>query len=164
MRGQVGGMPSQQVVPGAPDPMEVQAVAAAHRVAKDRGHRQDDERRKQRPAGEAGPVDGSGAGRTGLSSLIELTAAGSAGDAFVAVALAGTVFFNTSLHEARSQVVLYLILTMTPFALRRYFWQPASMICANGTDPAGRKLILSVSSFISGWHRSRGRHWLNMSR
>jgi Major Facilitator Superfamily len=66
----------------------------------------------------------SGAGRTGLSSLIELTAAGSAGDAFVAVALAGTVFFNTSLHEARSQVVLYLILTMTPFALLAPFIGP----------------------------------------
>jgi hypothetical protein len=66
----------------------------------------------------------SGAGRTGLSSLIELTAAGSAGDAFVAVALAGTVFFNTSLHEARSQVVLYLVLTMTPFALLAPFIGP----------------------------------------
>jgi Major Facilitator Superfamily len=66
----------------------------------------------------------SGAGRTGLSNLIELTAAGSAGDAFVAVALAGTVFFNTSLHEARSQVVLYLVLTMTPFALLAPFIGP----------------------------------------
>jgi len=66
----------------------------------------------------------SGAGRTGLSSLIELTAAGSAGDAFVAVALASTVFFNTSLHEARSQVVLYLVLTVTPFALLAPFIGP----------------------------------------
>ncbi|MGO9779006.1 MAG: MFS transporter [Streptosporangiaceae bacterium] len=66
----------------------------------------------------------SGAGRSGLSSLIELTAAGSAGDAFVAVALASTVFFNTSLHEARSQVVLYLVLTVTPFALLAPFIGP----------------------------------------
>ncbi len=66
----------------------------------------------------------SGAGRTGLSALIELTAAGSAGDAFVAVALAGTVFFNTSLHQARSQVVLYLVLTMAPFALLAPFIGP----------------------------------------
>ncbi len=66
----------------------------------------------------------SGAGRTGLSSLIELTAAGSAGDAFVTVALAGTVFFNTSLHEARSQVVLYLVLTITPFVLLAPFIGP----------------------------------------
>src|SRR6201992_3552176 len=66
----------------------------------------------------------SGASQPGLSSLIELTAAGSAGDAFVAVALAGTVFFNTSLHEARSQVVLYLVLTMAPFALLAPFIGP----------------------------------------
>jgi MFS family permease len=66
----------------------------------------------------------SGASQSGLSALIELTAAGSAGDAFVAVALAGTVFFNTSLHEARSQVVLYLVLTMAPFALLAPFIGP----------------------------------------
>src|ERR1022692_1433036 len=59
----------------------------------------------------------SGAGRTGLASLIELTAAGSAGDAFVTVALAGTLFFNTSLDQARSQVALYLVVTMAPFVV-----------------------------------------------
>ena len=39
----------------------------------------------------------SGAGRTGLAELIELTAVSSAGDAFIAVALAGTLFFHASL-------------------------------------------------------------------
>jgi MFS family permease len=59
----------------------------------------------------------SGAGRTGLSNLIELTAAGSVGDAFVAVALAGTLFFSTSVSQARSQVALALLVTMAPFAV-----------------------------------------------
>jgi Major Facilitator Superfamily len=59
----------------------------------------------------------SGAGRTGLSKLIELTAAGSVGDAFVFVSLAGTLFFDTSVKQARSQVALALLLTMAPFAL-----------------------------------------------
>jgi MFS family permease len=59
----------------------------------------------------------SGAGRTGLSKLIELTAAGSVGDAFVAVALAGTLFFGVSVSEARSQVALALLVTMAPFAV-----------------------------------------------
>jgi MFS family permease len=59
----------------------------------------------------------SGAGRTGLSSLIELTAAASAGDAFVAVALAGTLFFSASLNEARGKVALALLVTMAPFAI-----------------------------------------------
>jgi MFS family permease len=59
----------------------------------------------------------SGAGRTGLANLIELTAAGSAGDAFVAVALAGTLFFSASLDQARGRVALALVVTMAPFAV-----------------------------------------------
>ncbi len=50
----------------------------------------------------------SGAGRTGLASLIELTAAGGAGDAFVTIALAGTLFFSTSLDQARGRIALTL--------------------------------------------------------
>jgi len=67
----------------------------------------------------------SGAGRTGLSTLIELTAAGGAGDAFVAVALAGTIFFSTSVDQARSRVVLFLLVTMAPFAILAPFIGPA---------------------------------------
>jgi hypothetical protein len=59
----------------------------------------------------------SGAGRTGLASLIELTAVGSAGDAFVTVALAGTLFFSSSLDQARGRVALTLVVTMAPFAV-----------------------------------------------
>jgi MFS family permease len=67
----------------------------------------------------------SGAGRTGLSTLIELTAAGGAADAFVAVALAGTIFFSTSVDQARSRVVLFLLVTMAPFAVLAPFIGPA---------------------------------------
>ncbi|HEY2549565.1 MAG TPA: MFS transporter [Streptosporangiaceae bacterium] len=66
----------------------------------------------------------SGAGQTGLSNLIELTAASMIGDAFVAVALAGTLFFNTSLDQARTQVALYLLITMAPFAVLAPFIGP----------------------------------------
>ncbi len=66
----------------------------------------------------------SGAGRTGLAELIELTAASSAGDAFIAVALAGTLFFHASLDAARGQVTLYLLVTMAPFALLAPFIGP----------------------------------------
>ena len=59
----------------------------------------------------------SGARRTGLANLIELTAASSVGDAFVAVALAGTLFFNASVSQARSQVAIALLVTMAPFAV-----------------------------------------------
>ena len=67
----------------------------------------------------------SGAGRTGLSTLIELTAASSAGDAFVIIALAGTIFFDTSVDQARSKVVLFLVVTMAPFAVLAPFIGPA---------------------------------------
>ncbi|HET9897486.1 MAG TPA: MFS transporter [Streptosporangiaceae bacterium] len=66
----------------------------------------------------------SGAGRTGLAQLIELSAAGSAGDGFVAVALAGTLFFSTSVDQARGRVALALIITMAPFALLAPFIGP----------------------------------------
>jgi MFS family permease len=59
----------------------------------------------------------SGAGRTGLSTLIELTAAGGFGDAFVAVALAGTLFFSTSVDQARGRVALALLVTIAPYAI-----------------------------------------------
>jgi hypothetical protein len=59
----------------------------------------------------------SGAGRTGLANLIELTAASSLGDAFVAVALAGTLFFSASVDQARGKVALALLITMAPFAV-----------------------------------------------
>jgi MFS family permease len=66
----------------------------------------------------------SGAGRTGLSNLIELTAAGSVGDAFVAVALAGTLFFSASVEQARGRVALALLITIAPFAVLAPFLGP----------------------------------------
>ncbi|HEX9034844.1 MAG TPA: MFS transporter [Streptosporangiaceae bacterium] len=67
----------------------------------------------------------SGAGRTGLAQLIELSAAGSVGDGFVAVALAGTLFFSASPAQARGKVALALLITMAPFALLAPFVGPA---------------------------------------
>jgi hypothetical protein len=49
--------------------------------------------------------------------LVRAQAAHSGGDATVAVALAGTLFFSLPIGEARDKVGLYLLLTMTPFAL-----------------------------------------------
>jgi MFS family permease len=58
-----------------------------------------------------------GAGDSGLSRLIELHAFNAAGDAAVAISLAGTLFFQVPTAEARSQVALFLGLTMLPFAI-----------------------------------------------
>jgi Major Facilitator Superfamily len=87
----------------------------------------------------------SGAGRTGLGNLIELTAAGSAGDAFVTVALAGTLFFNTSLDQARSQVALYLLVTMAPFAVLAPFIGPML-----DRLQSGRRFILAGTLLARG--------------
>lgn len=57
-----------------------------------------------------------GAGETGLSRLIEMHVFNTGGDAAVAVALAGTLFFAEP-GEARGHVALFLGLTMLPFAV-----------------------------------------------
>jgi MFS family permease len=58
-----------------------------------------------------------GAGDSGLFRLIELHAFNAAGDAAVAISLAGTLFFQVPTGEARGQVALFLGLTMLPFAI-----------------------------------------------
>ena len=87
----------------------------------------------------------SGAGRTGLSTLIELTAAAGAGDAFVIVALAGTIFFNTSVDQARGKVVLFLVVTMAPFAVLAPFIGPAL-----DRVQQGRKYLLAGTLLARG--------------
>jgi MFS family permease len=57
------------------------------------------------------------AGETGMIRLFDLHAASCAGDTLVTIGLAGTIFFSASPGEARSQVALYLLVTMVPFAL-----------------------------------------------
>jgi MFS family permease len=59
----------------------------------------------------------SGAGRTGLSHLIELTIVGTIGDAFVVIALAGTLFFGSSAEQARGRAAFALIVTIAPYAV-----------------------------------------------
>jgi MFS family permease len=59
----------------------------------------------------------SGASRTGFSHLLELTAAGGFGDAFVAIALAGSLFFSTSVEEARGRAAVALLVTIAPYAI-----------------------------------------------
>ncbi len=58
-----------------------------------------------------------GAGESGLSRLLELHAFNTAGDAAIAVSLAGTLFFTVPTEQAAGQVALFLVLTMLPFAV-----------------------------------------------
>src|SRR5215469_6108565 len=66
----------------------------------------------------------SGANRTGFSTLLELTAASGIGDAFVAVALAGSLFFGASVEAARGRVALALLITIAPYAILAPFIGP----------------------------------------
>lgn len=55
-------------------------------------------------------------GDTGMIRLFDLHAVSAAGDALIAIGLAGTIFFVDP-HEARVNVALYLLVTMVPFAV-----------------------------------------------
>ncbi|MCU1467490.1 MAG: Major Facilitator Superfamily transporter [Actinomycetia bacterium] len=54
---------------------------------------------------------------TPFARLALAHAVGMAGDVFVTVSLAGTLFFDVGVGAARPKVLLYLVLTMAPFAV-----------------------------------------------
>ena len=58
-----------------------------------------------------------GAGESGLTQLLWVNALHMAGDAMIAVSLAGTLFFAASTDAQRGNVALYLLVTMAPFAV-----------------------------------------------
>jgi MFS family permease len=58
-----------------------------------------------------------GAGESGLARILEMHALNTAGDAAIAVSLAGTLFFTVPTEQASGQVALFLAVTMLPFAV-----------------------------------------------
>lgn len=58
-----------------------------------------------------------GAHESGLTALIWNQVISYGTDAMITVALAGTVFFGASAHAQRGNVLLYLLVTMAPFAV-----------------------------------------------
>ncbi|WP_155858770.1 MFS transporter [Candidatus Blastococcus massiliensis] len=58
-----------------------------------------------------------GADSSGLSRLLWVNALHMAGDALIAVSLAGTLFFAATTDAQRGNVALYLLVTMAPFAV-----------------------------------------------
>jgi MFS family permease len=77
-----------------------------------------------------------------------------AGDAMVTVAMAGSIFFTTSVGEARSRVALSLLLTMAPFAVVAPILGPRIDRVRGGrkvvvvTAAAGRALLAFGMSFV----------------
>lgn len=67
-------------------------------------------------------------------------ALGVAGDVFVTVSLAGTLFFDASTSAARPKVMLYLLVTMAPFAVVAPVLGPAL-----DRSRGGRRLLFAFS-------------------
>ena len=103
------------------------------------GRPRDLSRRAVRRVRSAARADG--ADRSGLSALLSVHALHAAGDALIAVALAGTLFFSVPIGEARSRVALYLLLTMLPFALLVPVAGPAL-----DRFPHGRRNVLALTT------------------
>jgi hypothetical protein len=74
--------------------------------------------------------------RYGLAHLASV-----AGDAFVAIALAGSVFFDLPVGEARGRVALYLALTMAPLAI-------AAPLLVPLLDRAGPRRAISFAAAL----------------
>lgn len=83
-----------------------------------------------------------GADKSGLTSLTYAVMANYAVDAALAVALAGTLFFAAATAESTGRVLLYLVITVAPFAVIAPFIGPML-----DRLQSGRRLALSVSSF-----------------
>ena len=64
-----------------------------------------------------------------------------AGDTMVTVSLAGSLFFSVSPDEAKSKVLLYLLLTIAPFAVVSPLLGPLIDKSANG-----RRILVAVSA------------------
>jgi MFS family permease len=99
-------------LPPAPSGRSRRATRVAAGMARGPGRAATAAARAARRASTAG-----GAGTSGLYRIIELHAFNAAGDAALAISLAGTLFFTVPSGQARGQVALFLGITMLPFAI-----------------------------------------------
>lgn len=99
--------PSTTPMPQAPGKVTVTRVAVARTRELSRAAKQ-----RVQAASRA-----DGAEETGLTRLLWVNALHMAGDAMIAVSLAGTLFFAATTDAQRGNVALYLAVTMAPFAV-----------------------------------------------
>lgn len=89
----------------------------------------------------------------GYGRLAESHGASVAGDALVAVALAGSLLFSVPSTEARSNVALYLLLTLAPFAVlgpflgRLFERSPGAYRTGLAVSAAGRAVVAAFLVF-----------------
>ncbi len=77
--------------------------------------------------------------------LVAVQAASVAGDACLTVSLAGSIFFTQPLGQSRTQVLLYLLLTIAPFAVVGPIIGPAL-----DRSRAGRRTLMAIGCFGRG--------------
>jgi MFS family permease len=95
-----------------------------------------------------------GAGESGLTQLLWVNALHMAGDAMIAVSLAGTLFFAATPDAQRSNVALYLLVTMAPFAVLAPVIGPALDRLQRGRRwaMAGSLVGRAVLALVMVWH------------
>jgi predicted MFS family arabinose efflux permease len=95
-------------------------------------------------------------GRGPFRRLVLANSGGVAGDAIFTVSLAGSLFFNVSVDAARPSILLYLVVTLAPFAIVGPFVGriidrfPGSQRGVMAVTNAGRALAMLAMS----WHRT----------
>jgi hypothetical protein len=95
-----------------------------------------------------------GAQESGLTALIWNQVLSYGTDAMITVALAGTVFFGASSHAQRGNILLYLLITMAPFAVVAPIIGPALDRLQHGRrwTMAGTAIGRSVLALIMAGH------------
>ena len=102
-----------------------------------------------------------GAGESGLTQLLWVNALHMAGDAMIAVSLAGTLFFAAATSAQRGNVALYLLVTMAPFAVARAGDRAgAGPAAARPPLGAGRQPASAAPSWRWSWPRHFHDLWL----
>jgi len=81
--------------------------------------------------------------RTAFGRLALVHVVMMAGDTLVTVSLAGSLFFSVSPTEAKSKVLLYLLLTIAPFAVVSPILGPLIDRSANG-----RRILVAISASV----------------
>ncbi|HEV7191883.1 MAG TPA: MFS transporter [Jatrophihabitantaceae bacterium] len=97
-----------------------------------------------------------GASESGLTALIWNQVLSYGTDAMITVALAGTVFFGASTHAQRGNILLYLLITMAPFAVVAPVIGPALDRLQHGRrwTMAGTAIGRAVMALIMAGHPS----------
>ena len=84
-----------------------------------------------------------------FARLLAMQALGAAGDALVALALAGSLFFSVPETTARGRVLLYLLFTMAPFAIAAPLLSRA--LDRSASSLRGSLIVAAAGRALAAW-------------